>query len=451
MDIERTLVWKAISAGELEVLAARGIEPEHFADEEVKSVYDYSLDFLTFHKQPPSPEVIHEQFPGFKGRITKDPLKYHMERFVDQVKERKATELLRDYFEVLEDKEAVKDIELHALDMAQQLAELVPAPRADRLSDGLKRKEAYDRRKREGVHPGIYLGIPTYDLLSLGLQPHELLIWAGPPGGGKTTSMQHSGLSAYMQHKIVLFVSLEVEGEQILRKFDTMLSNVRYHALKALELDVGEEKAWIKVLEQAEKDRLERDIIIRDDIKNCTVQKVNLETMRWKPNLVIVDYLEEMSTPRGIAGWEGVAQNGRGLKQSARVMKIPHITGTQINKDGDVAYQSALKIADMLIQLIPDEEMNARSEMKYLMLKYRDGASRKPVTMRWHLETGDIGEKGAIDRFPSRGRAKKPTKAERVKRDKYDVATAIHGKKNPWAKRDRGDEHKNPWRARTAR
>ena len=300
-----------------------------------------------------------------------------------------AVELVRGYHDMLEDPNEIAEIELRALEMARELTEVVPSPKARRLSEGKARKEEYEQRKKKDIKLGLDIGIPTYDQITLGVQPHELVIFGGPPGGGKTTALQYSSVNIYLAGKTVLFVSLEVEAEQILRKFDTMLSQVRYHALKALELDEGEEEKWHAILERAEEDRMEKDIIIIDDIRNCTVDKVSAQQIRYKPGVVVVDYLEEMRTPRNVAGWEGVATNGRGLKESARVTKTPHITATQLNREGETSYQSAQKIADMLIVLIPPEEDEGDSkEMHMLLRKYRDGplASRcgcTGISTRW--------------------------------------------------------------------
>src|SRR3954471_275768 len=104
------------------------------------------------------------EFPHFKARLSKEPTKYHTDRFIRQVKERKAEECLRDFFDQMEDPEGIDDIEIHAIDFANQLAEVVPAPRAQYFGKGAKlRKERYDRRKREGDKPGMMLGIPRYD------------------------------------------------------------------------------------------------------------------------------------------------------------------------------------------------------------------------------------------------------------------------------------------------
>jgi replicative DNA helicase len=402
-------------------VVARGIEPDHFADDELADVYDWSTDFMAKHKQAPSMEVVRGEFGDFSPLLTKDPLTYHLERFVRQVKERKAVELVRGYHDVLEDPDAIDEVELYALEMARELSEVVPTPKAQRLSEGGARRQEYERRKKKKVQHGIKLGIDSFDDITLGIQPHELLIYGGPPGGGKTTALQYTAINAYLAGKTVLFISLEVEAEQILRKFDTMLSKVRYRALKGLQLDKGEEREWHRILHQCESNRMERDIIIVDDIRNCTVEKVAAEQIRHKPGMVCVDYLEEMRTPRNVQGWEGVAANGRGLKQSARVTRVPHATATQLNREGETSYQSAQKIADMLIILNPPEDDEDPTKMNLVMRKYRDGPSRKSVMMHWDLDVMDIHEvEGAAFVNPKLG------------------AGTDEKKKNHWARKNGG-------------
>ena len=422
------MVWSAIQHGDLPDVLARGIEPEHFADEEVADVYEWAADFYAIHKQPPTSEAMSNEYPHFKARLSKEPTAYHVQRFIRQCKERKAEECLRDFFDRMEDPEDIDDIEIHAIDFANQLAEVVPAPRAQYFGKGAKtRKERYDRRKREGVLPGLMLGIPKYDAIMVGLQDHELLVYAGPPGGGKTTGMQHTTMNAYLQGRTSLFVSLEVEAEQVLRKFDVMRSNVSYLAMKALAMDAGDERRWVEMLERVEADSSDRDIIIRDDIKNCTVEKVTAETIRHKPGLVVVDYLEEMRSRKGLQDWESVRENARGLKQQARVTRIPHVTGTQINRDGDTAHQSIHKIADAIIQMYPDDD--DEKVMLYRLLKYRDGRSRAEVLMEWDLDRMVIQQTGHRMQY-------EPLGAKQSNRRNG------HRKVNPWSPKSRKT---NPW------
>jgi len=437
-DVESVLIAKAITTGELAKVISRGIEPQHFADEYLADVYEYSRWFFTEHKAVPSMAAIKEEFPDFHPKLSKDPLSYHITKFVKEVKRRKAIELVRSYHDFIDDPESIAEIEVYAMEMARELTEVVPAPQASKLSEGKKRKELYYKRKREGIEHGIKLGIPTFDDITLGLQPHELLIWGGAPGEGKTTGLQHTSISGYLKERIVLFISLEVEAEQILRRFDVMLGEekIRYRALKALELNPEEEAQWNKVLERAESERHLHDIIIIDDMKNCTPDKVAAEMLRYKPDLVCVDYLEEMRSVRGAERWQAVEDNGRALKQLARVTKTPIATATQLNRQGETSYQSAQKIADMLIVLHPDDELRAKNEMKLSMRKYRDGESRKEALMRWDPDFGVIHEKNFAERFPPRVNKSLMAKQRKLEQ-RLEVATIVGGRDNPFSYRQR--------------
>ena len=422
MDIERALLTKALSTKDgLPELVSRGIDPDHFADEDLAELYEWAVDFMSKHASPPSMTITKEEFRDFQPLLTKDPLSWHIDQFVRRVKERLAVELVRDYHDALEDPTEIDEIELRALEMARELTEVVPSPKARRFSEGKARKEEYERRKKKNIQLGIPIGIPTIDDITLGIQPHEFMIWGGPPGGGKTTALQFCSINCYLHGETILFVSLEVEAEQILRKFDTMMSHIEYHALKALKLDEENERKWWEILERAEEEKMHKDIIIVDDIRNCTVDKVAAQQIRYKPGVVAVDYLEEMRTPRNVQGWEGVASNGRGLKQQARTSRTPYITATQLNREGETSYQSAQKIADTLIVLVPpDDDEGDTKEMSLFLRKYRDGPSRKSVKMHWDLNIMDIYELDSVDgKFPERklGR-KKPGSTQFPVREK---------------------------------
>lgn len=443
MDVERTLLWKAIQKGNLADVVAKGFKSEHFADPDVREVFDYGLDFMAEHGESPTTQIVKTEFPEFSAQVSKAPLTYLSKEFEKQVKERKAIELVRDYMDAIEDPDEIQNIEIRALDMARQLTEVVPSPRISRFSDK-HRVDEYERKKKIGDIHGIYMGIPTLDEITMGIRPHELVTIAAYMGVGKSTLMQYIAYSAYLQGKKVLFVSLEMDADEIWNRIDVMASGVKYHSLAAYELSHGEKEAWKKVLDRAHENRHEQDIMIRDDIKNCTVDDVLAETMRHKPDLVIVDYLELMKTPRGVSSqhWEKVSFSGEGLKQNARVMKIPHLTAAQLTRDGGkgevtlatVGYQSVGKHSDIVLGLSQDEEQEARQEMKVIGLKFRRGPKRTAL-MRWELERMDIGEKGVEERFPIRSDAQSMIGHKRKKARQLEVARTTGGKANPYAKK----------------
>ena len=110
-DVEVTLVWSAIQNGDLADVLARGVEPDHFADEDVAEVYAWAESFYAQHKRAPTAEAMSTEYPHFKARLSKEPTKYHLDRFVRQCKQRAAEECLRDFFDRLEDPDDIDDIE----------------------------------------------------------------------------------------------------------------------------------------------------------------------------------------------------------------------------------------------------------------------------------------------------------------------------------------------------
>ncbi len=411
-DVERALISAIIRSGDLSEVLGNNIDPEHFADDECADIFDWMMEFQRRHKTAPSSRAVKQEFPKWSADFSKDPLSYHIQNFVLKAKERVAIEAVRNYMEAIDNPELLPDIELYALEMARSLTETIPAPSVQRFSAMPERMKEYDRRKTKGIRHGIDMGIPSFDSVTEGYQPTDLVVIVAYFGVGKTTLMQYLSYMAYLQGRSSEIISLEMEGEAVLRKLDTLASKVKYHALKALDLEVGDLEQWKRIAEQAHKDRHERDIIIRDDIRNCTVDKVMADMMRFKQDVIMVDYLELMSTGRnrGRSTWEGVSDNGIGLKEAARTMKTPVITAAQLNREGgkgdvtlgNVSYQSIGKHSDILIGLSQDEEREIRQEMEAIALKMRDSKKGMRPILRWELENMDIGEKGNEYHFPVR-------------------------------------------------
>lgn len=465
-DVERSLLSKIISTGELATVVGANIDIDHFYDDDCADIYDWMLGYQRKYKDAPTARVVKKEFPDWNAEIVKEPLKYHLDQFIIKSKERAAIEAVRGFHDALEDPDCLPEIELYALEMARGLTEVIPSPAIQSFSAMPSRQKEYQRRKKSGIRHGIEMGIPTFDKATEGYQPTDLIVCVAYFGVGKSTWMQYLAYMAYLQGKVGEIVSLEMEAEAILRKLDTLASNVKYAALKALELEAGDYEQWSRIAEQAHKDKHERDIHIRDDVQNCTVDKIMADMIRFKPDVMMVDYLELMSSSRSArkSTWESVSENGIGLKEAARTMKIPVVTAAQLNREGgrgdvnlaNVSYQSIGKHSDILVGLSQDDEQEARQEMEAILLKNRDGKKGMRPTLRWELERMSIGEKGKQHHFPERtktnGAGKKTSRRKRKRGEQeIEIARNLEGQRNPWAAR-RGDTngHKteNPFSAK---
>lgn len=401
MDIERALISKVIQTRQAETVIARGIEIDHFADNESRDVWETVLDHMRRYKSPPSLEAVKTKHETFQLQLSQDALDYLIDQFIVAVKRRKAIEVGRDFMAAIDDPDRLPDIEVTALDMARNLTEIVPAPRASRYSEMEQRIDKYMERKESDDPMGIRMGVPTFDHETLGIQPHELVTVAAFLGTGKSTFMQHIFFEAYLQGKTPMLISLEMEAEALFRKWDVMATQVQYRALKALELGEGDIEKWKQVAEKASEAKPEKDIIVVDDIINCTPDRVLAETMRYKPDMIGVDFINVMRAPKMYNQmWERLLFIAYELKHNARVTKIPVVAAAQGNRQSaregvtlDTVANSIgiAQASDICVALHQDEDDYEAKRMQLGLIKNRDG--KKPnVVMHWEHDIMDFHE-----------------------------------------------------------
>jgi replicative DNA helicase len=424
MNVEHSLLSKIISTGAIEEAIARGIEEEHFEDEDTKAIYAFMLEHVRKYKVQPSFEAIRAEIESIEKRekrklqfqitAVEDALGYLIDQFIGLIKYRATVESVRELAAMTSDSTQWLELDVRALEIARNLSMIVPSSQVARLSDVEKRIEEYERRKREGNMWGTKIGIPTLDNLTLGLQPSDLATIAGWMGLGKSTLAQVVLFNAYLQDKTPMMISGEMDADALFRKWDTMAANyeaklkVDYNALKALDLGPKQMDQLKKWGEKAAAAKADRDIIVIDDIGKMTVDKVFSETIRYSPDLVCVDYIGLMDAPNHIGqGWEKITYCTKALKQNARNLKIPHIVVAQTNREDGGTGPELGKLAgslsigrdsDQVYGLFQDDIMKEDERMEIRLLKNRDGAQGTAV-MKWQPGTMEFRELGAAENY----------------------------------------------------
>lgn len=407
MDTERLLVSRMVTTGQIEEVVARGINEDHFANEECQEVFTSCVAHVMQYKTPPSMKAVKSKHKGFEFELTEDSIEYLMDEFIVKVKRRMANEMLMELASAAEDPARARDIDIEFLDVGRQLATIVPTTSVARFSDMDGRIEKYHKDKEEGNVWGIKMGIPAIDEKTFGIQPHELIICAGFQGRGKSTLMQFITFNAYLQGKKVLFVSLEMEHAALLRKFDTMAVNMTYKDLKGLELDdeaMEKWKTWAENVKEG-KENDGKDIMIIDKIGSRTALGIFAETVRYKPDLVVVDYISLLDTQKtgNDQHWQKIGDISRDLKANARTLGVPVLAAAQTNRDSTkegvkletIAFSSSIGMdADIVLGLNQDEDMKENEQMEVDMVKNRDGAPAKAL-MSWVMNTMQFGERPA--------------------------------------------------------
>ena len=138
-----------------------------------------------------------------------------------------------------------------------------------------------------------------------------------------------------------------------------------------------------------------KNFYVVDMPKGATVREIELKYIevletRFKPDLVIVDYLGIMSKNSDLnkksedADWLELGQISAELHEFARVYEVPVITGSQVNriKEGSKQQHSTSRLArssmvpnnaNVIIQIACREDEDTRTDMPIHIIKMRDG------------------------------------------------------------------------------
>ncbi len=198
-----------------------------------------------------------------------------------------------------------------------------------------------------------------------------------------------------MQGKTPMYISLEMEAKALFRKWDTMTMHFEYNRLKRGTLREDEIMRWKEAAEIIR--NRDNDMIVMDDVRGCTVDRVYAELTRHSPDLLCIDYVSLMDTTRtqGTQMWEKVTNLTQQLKSISRALKIPIIGVAQTNRSGhndgatmdNMAFsQSIVNDSDIILGLNQDKEMKEQKKMEVRLLKNRDGQTAE-TTLRWAMAT----------------------------------------------------------------
>jgi replicative DNA helicase len=417
MDIERALVTKLVFTGQIEEAISRNINEDHFADEECRDMYRYLVSHTRKYKSCPSLEVAKTDRPDFEWLQMQDSLDFLLDRFTVQVKRRMADDILVEVAQAADDRERAENIDIELLEAAQKLIQVIPSGKVARYSEMEQRIVEQERRQAEGRHPGIPFGFPTLDRLTDGIKRHELISVLGFTNVGKSTLLRVLAFNFYLKGYHPLYFSLEMEAEDILRVFDVMGSRIDYAKMRQLSLDPHDIKEWRKVAERVKNTK--NDISIIDSMYRITPDNVYAETLRHKPDVVIVDYVGLMRSSnisRGVKRYQQLSEITQDLKIYARRLRTPIIMAAQTNREGAKGGAELANVADaisisqdsdIVIGLFQDEEMEERKEMEIRLSKNRQGP-RKSFKARWDHELQDFREQTIQDRMRREDRDPEP-------------------------------------------
>jgi len=236
------------------------------------------------------------------------------------------------------------------------------------------------------ITPKITIGIGNLDAKLGGFGPGTLTVVGAATSCGKSVLLGQAAIHvATRKNKVALFFALEMTTKEMYQRWARYLSEQR---------DGGNRKKIIEALAelrlQTEKNGM---LHVFDGPRNVQAIEraceVYVETM--DVGIVCVDYLQlVLPNPKITNRQEQIADITRSLKQIAGKFKVPIITGSQLNRQGEekptlrsLRESGAIgQDADIVLLLTPKQSRSHTVEMMIRIAKNRNGKTGA-VDLAW--------------------------------------------------------------------
>lgn len=201
---------------------------------------------------------------------------------------------------------------------------------------------------QKGVFRGLRTGLHDLDkCFNRGLRQGGLYLIAGRPGMGKTAVSGQIALNMAQAGKWVRFASLEMPGEDIAHRFLCNLSGVPND-----RADDPDAQAWEALI--AARNKLADMRILLDDQPGQSLSRIatqaRADKRRGQLDCLIVDYaglIGAETEERQLKRWERFTEVSGNAKKLARLLNIPVIMLSQLNREVENREDKRPTIADL--------------------------------------------------------------------------------------------------------
>ena len=200
-----------------------------------------------------------------------------------------------------------------------------------------------DQMEGKNKRPCFSTGLVFLDrTLKGGMHDGELMVVASESGGGKSIFMVQAALANLLDGKSVVYFSLEMDKTDVFERIVANYANIpvrtseEYHTTHARELPT---------ISQAILAVQKMPIIIMDNVidLNSIIAEAKRLKLLGKADVIIVDYLQIVESDNSDNREQQVSDIARKLKNLATMIKVPVITGSQLNDEGKVRESRAIK------------------------------------------------------------------------------------------------------------
>lgn len=321
----------------------------YFNDEKNQMLFNIFCKYFDKFESFPKHDTLHSLIE----KIEDKELKFLLQSIIDKIYKISAKDVDAEYIE-FETKEFIKEAKSYeAIMMAQvDIENRNFSKMADRIEEATRInfdtdlgisirdiEESMNRIKRLDQEAKIETGFPKLDqLMDGGLHPKEITIFAGIPGSYKTGFLGNIAINCFLQGKKVLVYTFETSEERLSMRY---FQNIAQMSKQEIILDEKNMKQKVeKVSAMTAGDLIVKEYNSNAVCSNDLMAHINdlWRYNKWKPNLVIADYILIMNTNDGTLSsgesykyYKIVTEELRNIGKS---LYVPILSACQINRSG---------------------------------------------------------------------------------------------------------------------
>jgi len=401
-NIQRGILFLAKSDEVFLAQAMPMIKPEYFEYPSHQKIYSIVREFYTKYKKLPADDHILEEVKSLKTSSElfsdyKDEI--NLINTLDQ-KSINSDEYLLDSVEEFAKQQALKEAIIESVDLIQKkeynnihdlIRDAMSVSRNIDLGTDYFTTidDRWDRLNKEDLSPKFQTVFNTLNsALEGGLASKELAMVVAPPGVGKSLYLANQAVRSCLDGHNVLYISLEMSEDRVAQRLDSIFTRIRQVELKnkrdVLKERLGTISSHVDKLGAL---KIKEFPTKRADVSTIRAYLAQLKNYEdFTPDVIIVDYLELLSTDAKLAEYqaqERLAQELRGLASESNCLMW---TATQTNRDGKrVAIITDTELADsygktrvcdLVFSLNQTEEEFDGGKARVYVIKSRNGQAR---------------------------------------------------------------------------
>ena len=259
-------------------------------------VWQFIRKYYENNLTAPPKELVIEKFRDFTPEENVGATKYQLEQLQHDYMNNSLREVLKTAAADVQADKSTEALEL----LIARTAELKKNSSAIRdidatdIDSAVAYYEQVQKQAELGI-TGIKTGLPGFDdYLPAGIQPGQLGVFLAYPGIGKSWLSLYFAVQAWKQGKSPMVVSLEMSETEVRNRVFTIMGDGvwSHRKLSAGQVEIDDLKRWHK---DAVNGKPEFHIISNDSGGEVTPSVLRGKIDQYKPDFVIVDYLQLMS------------------------------------------------------------------------------------------------------------------------------------------------------------